>query len=299
MGTGAQYDYGFRIYDSRIGKFLSVDPLCRSYPWWTPYQFAGNTPIQSIDLDGLETHIVVNETNQDGTVVTTIYKYTTVNSEGADVPYDISLDKNQNTSSFEIWEVNIDGTGRTVSCGLRSTNFSAEEKKILEGTPKSNTLSPDGVDCFAYGKFESSPFTVPLTINTYTLESNPPTKEIPTTVNNSDSHLSVTLGIPQNLEIAFKGSNSEYANSLKAKIEIGKVVTALKENGGVTATITVGTNLKKGEKISTDYYSNNLVNDRFVAIYTSILKSDPSLYGKVIEKEEYGTENKTTVTYNK
>ncbi len=26
-GTGAQYDYGFRIYDPRLGRFLSVDPL--------------------------------------------------------------------------------------------------------------------------------------------------------------------------------------------------------------------------------------------------------------------------------
>ena len=26
-GVGAMYDYGFRIYDSRIAKFLSVDPL--------------------------------------------------------------------------------------------------------------------------------------------------------------------------------------------------------------------------------------------------------------------------------
>jgi hypothetical protein len=31
-----------------------VDPLTRSYPWYTPYQFAGNTPIKFIDLDGLE-----------------------------------------------------------------------------------------------------------------------------------------------------------------------------------------------------------------------------------------------------
>ena len=51
---GATYDYGFRIYDPRIGKFLSVDPLTQNYPWYTPYQFAGNNPIQYIDLDGLE-----------------------------------------------------------------------------------------------------------------------------------------------------------------------------------------------------------------------------------------------------
>jgi hypothetical protein len=31
-----------------------VDPLTRSYPWYTPYQFAGNNPIKFIDLDGLE-----------------------------------------------------------------------------------------------------------------------------------------------------------------------------------------------------------------------------------------------------
>lgn len=48
------YDYGFRIYNPTIGKFLSVDPLARSYPWYTPYQFAGNKPIFAIDLDGLE-----------------------------------------------------------------------------------------------------------------------------------------------------------------------------------------------------------------------------------------------------
>jgi RHS repeat-associated protein len=53
-GDGLQYDYGMRIYDPRTGKFLSVDPLGFSYPWWTPYQFAGNTPIQAIDLDGGE-----------------------------------------------------------------------------------------------------------------------------------------------------------------------------------------------------------------------------------------------------
>jgi len=53
-GEGNQQDYGFRIYDPRLGRFLSVDPLDEEYPWYTPYQFAGNTPIQATDLDGLE-----------------------------------------------------------------------------------------------------------------------------------------------------------------------------------------------------------------------------------------------------
>ena len=53
-GGGSTYDYGFRIYNAQLGKFLSVDPLTYDFPWWTPYQFAGNTPIMAIDLDGLE-----------------------------------------------------------------------------------------------------------------------------------------------------------------------------------------------------------------------------------------------------
>jgi RHS repeat-associated protein len=53
-GSGTVYDYGFRIYNSSLGRFLSVDPLTMSYPWYTPYQFAGNKVIMAIDLDGLE-----------------------------------------------------------------------------------------------------------------------------------------------------------------------------------------------------------------------------------------------------
>src|SRR5690606_10864897 len=52
--TGTFQDYGMRMYDTRLGRFISVDPLTDKYPYYTPYQFAGNTPIKFIDLDGLE-----------------------------------------------------------------------------------------------------------------------------------------------------------------------------------------------------------------------------------------------------
>jgi RHS repeat-associated protein len=55
VGTGeGTQDYGFRIYNPSLGKFLSVDPLTKEYPWNSTYAFAENDVIRSIDLDGLE-----------------------------------------------------------------------------------------------------------------------------------------------------------------------------------------------------------------------------------------------------
>jgi RHS repeat-associated protein len=53
-GLGRQQDYGMRIYDPRLGRFLSVDPLSPKYPMLTPYQFASNRPIDGRDIDGME-----------------------------------------------------------------------------------------------------------------------------------------------------------------------------------------------------------------------------------------------------
>jgi RHS repeat-associated protein len=53
-GEGEQQDYGMRIYDPRLGRFLSVDPIGSEYPWNSSYAYAENDVIRSIDLDGLE-----------------------------------------------------------------------------------------------------------------------------------------------------------------------------------------------------------------------------------------------------
>jgi RHS repeat-associated protein len=73
-GSGNQYDYGFRIYNPRIAKFLSVDPLYDSFPELSSYQFASNTPIQAIDLDGEEMKIVTFYVEIQGDKKTTIVK---------------------------------------------------------------------------------------------------------------------------------------------------------------------------------------------------------------------------------
>jgi RHS repeat-associated protein len=51
---GSQQDYGMRIYDPRLGRFLSVDPLTSKYAELSPYCFVANNPIRYIDADGRE-----------------------------------------------------------------------------------------------------------------------------------------------------------------------------------------------------------------------------------------------------
>jgi RHS repeat-associated protein len=54
-GSGLEwYDYKHRFYDNQIGRFFCKDALADKFPWYSPYQFAGNEVPNKIDLDGLE-----------------------------------------------------------------------------------------------------------------------------------------------------------------------------------------------------------------------------------------------------
>lgn len=58
MGNGNWQDYGARMYNPRLGRFPNPDPKAKLYPMLSTYQFASNTPIQAVDLDGKEVFIV-------------------------------------------------------------------------------------------------------------------------------------------------------------------------------------------------------------------------------------------------
>jgi RHS repeat-associated protein len=51
-GQGNSQDYGMRMYDSRIGRWLSLDPLQRKYPDKSAYSSTSNNPVNRIDVDG-------------------------------------------------------------------------------------------------------------------------------------------------------------------------------------------------------------------------------------------------------
>lgn len=52
-GAGNSLDFGARMYDSRLGRWLSLDPLAHEREWLTPYNFVQNNPILRIDPNGM------------------------------------------------------------------------------------------------------------------------------------------------------------------------------------------------------------------------------------------------------
>ncbi len=52
-GGGNSYDFGARIYNSRLGRFYSVDPWYKGMPSTAPYCFADNSPVILVDFNGL------------------------------------------------------------------------------------------------------------------------------------------------------------------------------------------------------------------------------------------------------
>ncbi len=53
-GEGNSVNFKYRVHDPRIGRFLSLDPLSRRYPYYSPYAFSGNRVMDAIELEGAE-----------------------------------------------------------------------------------------------------------------------------------------------------------------------------------------------------------------------------------------------------
>ncbi len=162
-GNGNQQDYGMRIYDTRLSRFLSVDPLAAKYPMLSPYCFVANNPIYYVDPDGREIWIAFDVTNKDGS--TSIQKvqykggklygtdgksYTGGNAYATKVQTDLNqLSKDDATLKGRIGTLdkskNIHTIGKTASADDGNVNTPVSQSNDENGIPTgSNTkYNPD------------------------------------------------------------------------------------------------------------------------------------------------------------
>jgi RHS repeat-associated protein len=57
-GEGNSIDFGSRMYDPRVGRWFKTDGKQQKYPGHSPYHFAYNSPIITIDPDGNENIVI-------------------------------------------------------------------------------------------------------------------------------------------------------------------------------------------------------------------------------------------------
>jgi RHS repeat-associated protein len=69
------YDFGARLYNSWNGKFLSIDPDFRKYPFQSTYCFANNTPIYAIDKNGRGAEIVTDKNTFTASIIFKMHLY--------------------------------------------------------------------------------------------------------------------------------------------------------------------------------------------------------------------------------
>jgi RHS repeat-associated protein len=134
-GEGNEQDYGMRIYDPRLGRFLSVDPLSKSYPWNSPYSYAEGDVIRSIDLDGLEKYVITNYYNKfeqlDETMITVVTDKETGAKHDMNLKYDKGNHKGESVSQgYDVLVRNV----RENAQGKITTSYSRKGEDELTST---------------------------------------------------------------------------------------------------------------------------------------------------------------------
>ena len=275
-GSQTHYDYGFRIYNPSIARFLSVDPLSGNYPWFTPYQFAGNTPIWAIDIEGLEAFYVTRwyENDQLNTKIKVEVLSADERPENSGRMFLRGPHKDQN-HFIQHTLIDRDGNATTTYApALSSDEYKAMRAETDKGR-MGNELLP-GLYVAEYSEYSPSP---PPPKPKVTI-SEPVVKEALVNPNVVIPNIkSKPPPVIETGEILFVGNSN---NLVGGDEEIDNVYSILIDNPDLRVTIVgnVGTNFKtRSSKNPIDYFrdrdvifgsSNDALNQKSVGTYKNV-----------------------------
>jgi RHS repeat-associated protein len=132
-GEGNAYDYGERMYDPRVVKWLSLDPMMKKYANESPYLYTGGNPILFKDPDGRDRIITINLVTDKGTY--TLLQITTdigVYKKTVDAAYIWGTVRVNNENMHETYTIDLSTRTPTNNPPLLSFSSTAENVNKYE-----------------------------------------------------------------------------------------------------------------------------------------------------------------------
>ena len=73
-GTGLEmYDFGARLFDQQIGRFIGIDAYTEKYHALSPFHYSANNPINAYDFDGNDFRLVIDHEKHTITIEASYY----------------------------------------------------------------------------------------------------------------------------------------------------------------------------------------------------------------------------------
>ncbi|MGB4832489.1 MAG: RHS repeat-associated core domain-containing protein [Chitinophagales bacterium] len=165
-GNDVAVDFGARVFDPRLGRWLSIDLLNEKYPQLTPYCFVNNNPIIYKEVNGKDFTVSIEDYNRTITISATYYTetdretsratnaamylnglsedYVFVDNQGNEykIVYNINVVQvaPKGTTTYETLEyLNVD-LGKWV---IKNNSNNPENSRKSDGSGKGNTFQED------------------------------------------------------------------------------------------------------------------------------------------------------------
>ncbi len=140
-GVGNSLNFKFRMYDPRLGRFKSVDPLFKSYPWNSTYAFAENDVIRNLDLEGAEKYDYKMSMTKQGKIQMKLTKTTDI-IDKVMVGYNYS-DMNGYMSAEPVYETRVN---QRQAYTINGRNSSLNTVQELQGTKTPTPIVQAGMN---------------------------------------------------------------------------------------------------------------------------------------------------------
>jgi hypothetical protein len=131
-----------RYYDAAVGRFLQVDQHALKYPSLSPYSYAANNPLNSVDPDGKDV-VVLN--NSDGAYGFGHNAVLVGNDDDGWTYYSYDGDGEYTTQSFDTYsDFSESGVSKKYNRSVRFTTIKEQDAKGKEQGEKETKVKRDG-----------------------------------------------------------------------------------------------------------------------------------------------------------